>query len=223
MVNHHPDPELLAAFASGTLPLSQALTVSVHTERCSECRANLKRLNMLGAELLSSLSPKAGSAQLKSDVLAKLDLADTSPEQPAKPAIPLNKRIPAALRQFIPRSYDDLNWEYHGPAIRSATLCVDTNGARVEMIRIKPGGRVASHTHIGDEITVVLEGSFSDETGVFREGDFVLCDARHEHRPVATKDRECICLAVTNAPLRFTGLLGRLINPFMRRRFVPAM
>lgn len=219
MVNHHPDPELLAAFSSGTLPLSQALSVSVHLERCSECRANLFRLNTLGAELMADLPPQAGSEQLKSEVLAKLD------ETPA--AIPpkalRQSSIPAALRQFVPNSYDDLPWEYHGPSIRSVTLCVDTNGARVEMIRIKPGGRVASHTHTGDEITVVLEGSFSDETGVYREGDFVLCDARHVHRPVATKDRECICLAVTNAPLRFTGMLGRLINPFMRRKFVPAM
>ena len=37
------------------------------------------------------------------------------------------------------------------------------------------------------------------------------------HTPVATLDRECICLAVTEGPIQLTGFLGRLLNPFLRR------
>jgi putative transcriptional regulator len=36
------------------------------------------------------------------------------------------------------------------------------------------------------------------------------------HRPVVDSDEECICLAVLDAPLKLTGMIGRLVNPFLR-------
>ena len=32
-------------------------------------------------------------------------------------------------------------------------------------------------------------------------------------------DRECICLAVTEGPIQFTGFMRRLLNPFIRRSY----
>ena len=72
---------------------------------------------------------------------------------------------------------------------------------------------------MGDEYTVILEGSFSDEAGLYHKGDFLLRDASHEHTPVATLDKYCICLAVTEAPIQLTGFFGRLLNPFIRRSY----
>jgi putative transcriptional regulator len=34
--------------------------------------------------------------------------------------------------------------------------------------------------------------------------------------PTADDDGDCVCLAVTDAPLRLTGPIGRLFNPFIR-------
>ena len=217
MVNHHPAPELLTAFSAGSLQLSQALCVSTHIEFCNICQNNLRRLNSMGSALFETLPPQQVSAQLKSNVMSMLD---DSPQAEAVPAR-RHSRVPRALRQFIPEDYDSLPWTILSPSIRSATLCVDNNGARVEMVRIKPGGEVATHTHTGDEYTVIVEGSFSDEKGIYREGDFLLRDGSHQHKPVATKDRECICLTVTDAPIRFTGFFGRLLNPFIRKRYLP--
>ncbi len=220
MAKHHPAPELLTAFSAGSLHLSHALCVSTHIEHCDECRANLQRLNGMGAALLDTLEPHQVSGQLKASVLARLDDAPAGQPEPVPPR--RASHVPRALRQFIPAGYDELPWRILSPSIRSATLCTDTNGARVEMLRIKPGGQSASHTHTGDEYTVILEGSFSDETGIYREGDFVVRDGSHEHKPVATEDRECICLTVTDAPIKFTGFFARLFNPLMRKRYIPA-
>ena len=33
---------------------------------------------------------------------------------------------------------------------------------------------------------------------------------------IADEGQDCLCLAVTDAPLRLTGLFGRLLNPFIR-------
>ncbi len=103
--------------------------------------------------------------------------------------------------------------------IHSVELCRDSNGARVELLKIRPGGSATTHTHLGDEYTVILEGSFSDESGVYSQGDFMVKGAQDKHTSVATRNRECICLAVTEGPIQFTGFMSRLLNPFIRRSY----
>lgn len=221
MANHHPTPELLAAFSAGNLPLSQALCVSAHAENCSECTANLSRLDALGAQMMGDLSAQSGVDELKTKVLDQL--SDEAPLTPSMsrtipPSSPSN--IPRCLQQFIHSDYDALTWNYVSPSIKAAKLCTDTNGAKVEMLRIKPGGKAATHTHTGDEYTVILEGSFSDESGIYREGDFILRNGSHKHKPIASMDQECICLTVTHAPIKLTGFFTRWLNPLMNRQYL---
>ena len=47
-------------------------------------------------------------------------------------------------------------------------------------------------------------------------GDLEIADEATEPTPVAIGDVACICLAATDAPLRFVGLLPRLVQPFFR-------
>lgn len=216
MVEHHPAPELLAAFSAGSLPLGHALCVGVHTEYCNECQVNVQRLNKLGGQFFEDLQPASISENLRDSVFSMLDDTPES-EQIIVPTTKQNSDIPRSLRQFIPESYDALPWERVTPSIETAKLCVDTNGARVEMLRIKPGGNIATHTHTGDEFTMVLEGGFSDESGIYLAGDFVFKDGKHKHRPMATKDARCICLSVTDAPIAFTGFFTRWLNPLLKK------
>jgi len=215
--NSHPAYELLAAYSAGSLPLSQALCISAHLEHCHDCTRQLQRLNRLGSELMQQLKPAQASADLKNRLLESLDsLVD---EDQGHEAVLTDPSIPRCLRQFIDSSYDELAWKRVSPDIHSVELCRDGNGAKVELLKIKPGGSATTHTHLGDEYTVILEGSFSDESGLYRQGDFVVKGASDRHTPVATLDRECICLAVTEGPIQFTGFFSRLLNPLIRRSY----
>ncbi len=71
------------------------------------------------------------------------------------------------------------------------------------------------HGHRGMELTLVLSGSFSDDHGTFARGDIEEADESIEHQPVANEGEDCICLAVTDAPLRFHGIAA-LLQPFLR-------
>jgi putative transcriptional regulator len=62
------------------------------------------------------------------------------------------------------------------------------------------------------EMTLLLAGGFSDETGHYLRGDVALADPSVDHRPVADPGEDCLCLAVTDAPLRLTGRFGRYLN-----------
>ncbi len=217
MVNHHPTSDLLTLFSAGSLPMSQALCISAHIEHCTECQANVSRLNSLGASFFETQTPVKTSNHLKSSVLAMLD--EMPVVEQVKPAIDVNSNVPRCLQQFVPEGYDALKWKRLSPSIRTIELCTDTNGAKVELMRIKPGAKVGAHTHTGNEYTLVLEGSFSDNSGIYKKGDFVVRDSHHKHQPVVSMDNECICLAVTDAPIEFTGWMTRLLNPLIRRSY----
>ncbi len=221
-LKNHPEDELLAAYAAASLPLSQALCISVHLEHCSICTQNLRRLNQLGSELMQNLQPAPPSPELKHSLLNQIDqmsVNEAANETVTSQTNTSNQPLPRCLHQFIKTGYKDIPWKRLSRDIHSHELCRGQNNAKVELLRIKPGGTAGTHTHMGDEYTVILEGSFSDESGLYRQGDFLVRDSRHKHTPVATIDKECICLTVTEAPIQLTGFFGLLLNPLIRRSY----
>jgi putative transcriptional regulator len=74
---------------------------------------------------------------------------------------------------------------------------------------------VPAHTHRGQELTLVLSGAYHDETGRFARGDFQELDSDVVHQPHAEQDIDCICLAITDAPLRFKSLAAQLAQPLI--------
>lgn len=214
----HPNEEMLGAYSAASIEPSLALPVAAHLEFCSHCRTRLRQLNQVGSELMRRLKPSAPSDSLKQDLLDRLD--DLPPESVDSAPVPEPRHgdVPRCLRQFV-SDYERANWKRVSLDIESAELCREPNGNRVELLRIRPGGKATTHTHLGDEYTVILKGSFSDEDGLYRQGDFMLRDRRHRHTPVATLDQPCICLAVTEGPVQFTTWFGRLLNPLLRRGY----
>ncbi len=216
VTNHHPTDELLALYSAGSLPLSQALCVSTHLEYCDACGHKLRYLDRIGSTLMQKLKPSPASAELKVRTLEQLD---SLPEKQVETTSEVNSSLPRCLRQFINCSCDNLGWKRVSADISRVELWRDNNGAKVELLKIRPGGAAATHTHQGDEYTVVLEGSFSDEKGLYQRGDFLLRDQNDRHTPVATRDCECICLAVTEGPVQLTGFFSRILNPLIRRAY----
>ena len=72
------------------------------------------------------------------------------------------------------------------------------------------------HGHRGIELTLVLQGAFRDETDRFARGDVEIADEALVHTPTAEEGDPCICLAVTDAPLRFNSLIPRMLQPFLK-------
>jgi putative transcriptional regulator len=84
------------------------------------------------------------------------------------------------------------------------------------LYQIKAGGKIPEHTHRGTEMTLVLEGGFSDSEGSYDQGDFIFRQATDVHAPTALQSEDCICLAVLDAPLKFTNWKYRWMNPFVQ-------
>jgi putative transcriptional regulator len=120
------------------------------------------------------------------------------------------------LRGLVPHGFEPLPWSRALPGLRQSALRTGERAFQSVLHRVRPGGSVPRHDHRGLEFTVVLRGSFSDEFGVYGPGDFLLREPGICHHPVAAENGECICLTVQEAPVRFTGLLWRCLNPLLR-------
>lgn len=207
-ITHHiPDP-MLAAYAAGTLPQAFAVVVAAHVSMCDQCRVALEAHNAVGGAVLDTTGAVAVSDQMKDDLLAMLD----APFEPA----PVYRRkgiypgpVIEALKGRAPR------WKRLGAGVRQDILADDRHGS-LRLLYIPPGQAVPDHGHNGVELTLVLQGSFSDETGHFGVGDLEIADEGLEHTPIAGAEEPCICLAATDAPLRFNALIPRILQPLFR-------
>ncbi|MEM8799963.1 MAG: ChrR family anti-sigma-E factor [Pseudomonadota bacterium] len=216
-------PELLLDFATGAVSEPVALALATHASLNNEAAADLARLNQVGGALLET---EMGSDINESALDALLDRLDDEPALVARPAFDDETKaiIPEPLRGYLPSSLKDLNWRRSTAGVEEADLLVPhgqdnaADGAdyRVALLRIEPGREVPQHTHRGQELTVVLDGSYCDAENCFRRGDIEIADGDTDHAPLADAVTGCLCLIVMDAPLKLTGPIGRWLNPFIK-------
>ncbi len=213
-IRHHFDDATLMAYAAGTLPEGMALLVACHLHWCPACRDRVKHAEAVGGALLDSIEPKSMSANALDDILSRLDdeqpTVDVSPTQ----SVILPKDVPAPLHSYINTSLDNLPWKRLGYGVHHIDLNLGSKGT-TRLLKIAPGVSVPHHTHSGNELTLILRGSYSDEIGRFSAGDVADLDGEIHHQPIVDTDQDCICLIATDSPLKFSGLMGRLVQPFI--------
>ena len=213
---HHPSDERLLDYVSGAASEPVSLVIATHLALCPRCRRESQELESLGGALLDELPAESVSADCLDRMLARIERPE-SPAEPAKPASAAggDSSIPQPLRGYLDRPLADLPWRRRG-AISEVSLLSDVDNHATRLFWIRAGAAVSQHTHKGSELTLVLKGSFHDAHGRYVRGDVEEADSDIDHRPIAGEDEDCLCLAVTDAPLKQTSPLGRLINPFVR-------
>lgn len=209
MATYHPNDSLLLEYASGALPQSIALVVATHVGLCRQCQAASGGFEAVGGACLDDIAPVQMSADSVASMFALLD------DKPApEPVIARVPGIPSPLDEYLTEGFDALAWRGRSGGIQ--TFDLDVPDQRTFLLRIPEGGQSPTHTHRGKEYTLVVDGAFSDEDGEYFEGDFMVTDDAVTHKPQVIGGKACICLAVLESPVRLTGPLGWMINPFLR-------
>ena len=217
MPHHDPSEEMLFGYAAGSMNEPLALLVATHLALCPECRQAVAAYEMLGGEELEDQPPATLASDSLVRVLDSLDSPAARTEVPRAPQMAAcDLRVPRPLRDYMAGTLDNLDWHQRG-GIAEASLLAERSDFKTRLMRIRPNTAIPEHSHNGSEYTLVLTGGFSDHTGHFLRGDVAIADPSVQHRPVADANEDCICLAVTDAPLRFTGTIARLLSPLLQR------
>jgi len=211
---HAISDEFLLDHASGAASAPVGLLVASHLTLSPQARRSYRRFEALGGALLERVEPVPIASDSLDRMFARLDTAP-SPDTPAAPAI---DSLPAPLSQYVGGSVASLSWRQVTRGVEEAILPVNGRaGEKATLLRIAAGRAIPRHTHRGLEMTLVLEGAFDDEAGRYQRGDVCIADSAIEHQPVAAPTRDCLCLVVASSPIRLTGPLMRLLNPFLTR------
>lgn len=235
MITHHPDDNLLTEYSSGSLANALGVIVCAHLQTCPHCRKRVEQLNKLGAAILNHsvvevVQPDSFTqlmARIRSNSERSVDgknsqLSGAQQQAPQKlhPTYandPLLIHVPKIIAKILPRD-GKLKWKRVSGSLITARLKTGQSQYEVAFQRISSGGKVVEHDHRGLEVTMVLCGSFSDADGVYNQGDFLVRNPGEVHRPTATQNQDCLCISVVEAPVKVTGFMGKLINPFLSFR-----
>ncbi len=210
-IKHHLSDPILMAYSAGTLPEAFNLVVSTHISLCDECRARAESFDTVGGAVLEDVDKIEVSEACLAETLAMImDMPqDTDPVPPAR-----NGVFPQPLRDYVGGDLDSVRWKKLGGGV-SQYLLETSNEATVRLLHIPAGTSVPDHGHRGTELTLVLKGAFLDGDERFARGDIEVADEHLNHTPVADVGEDCICLAATDARLKFNKLIPRMAQPFI--------
>ena len=198
-------------YAAGILPEAFDLVIASHLSLSDESRARLSVFESIGGEIMDKETPVAMEADALTSVLDRLD-------DPVKPVVqkPLLEGVfPEPLQAYIGGDKDKVEWSPVGMGVKQCII--PTSGdATVRLLYIPGGAAVPDHGHNGTELTLVLQGAFSDELDHFARGDLEIATEDTEHTPIADEGEACICLAATDAPLKFKSIMPRLMQPLLK-------
>ena len=204
-VHHIPDG-ILTALVAGSLPYPFAMAVAAHVSLCDECRARFEAHRALGGLVIDGLAPSPLTPDALERALAGLDRAGPEP-------LGRGTKWPVPIDGLVGEHGPE--WRPLGFGARQAILWTGAEGS-LRLLSIPAQQAVPEHSHGGLELTLVLSGAFADETGTYGPGDLEVADGNLEHTPRTIGDVPCVCLAATDAPLRFHSFIPRLLQPFFR-------
>jgi len=220
MIRHHIDDATVVSYAAGTLTPGAAVVIAAHLEMCSECRNHVAEAESIGGSLLYETQEVNLSPGAVNDLLEMLDVSLRK-----EPADRMNKAravydqdrvLPRCVSQIINMPLEDISWRRLGYGVSLFRIETGEDDlGKLYLMKIESGRKMPEHGHSGNELTLVLSGSYHDKLGTFGRGDMADLDGETEHQPVVSDDEDCICLVAIDSPTNFKGLIPRLMQPLI--------
>lgn len=209
-ITHHPGHESLMSCSAGSMPEAFAAVMASHIEVCQTCRADLAIMEDIGVSLFGNISPQAMSREAP-----VMEFRRSESDVDSLPPVSIVKGdVPLPLQQRIGAYLDDIPWKTMAPGVKHHQIELSQGAlGDLRLIKVAPGHALPEHGHGGSELTLVLRGSYKDQTGEYKAGDLADLDDSIEHSPVAHPVDGCICLIATDRKIRFKSVFAKLLQP----------
>jgi putative transcriptional regulator len=204
--------EWLLSYAAGALNPGRSLMVASHLAYHDDLQEAVADAEAIGGSILESQRGSDVPDVVLEQLMARLD--DKSVPE-IRPVTSAGRQIPQPLVDFIGHDFDSVKWRFMGPGMQNARLWNGPNDERLWLLKARGGVVVPEHGHNGEEWTLVLKGSYQTELGQFGVGEIDVANDDIIHQPLIGQDEECICLVMTEGPIRMQSLAGRLVQPFI--------
>jgi putative transcriptional regulator len=224
MIRFHPTNQTLVGFAEGNIAPNEALLVAAHCDLCEKCSAKAMASTEVAADSVFDDDAET-LARIDNELGNMFDAIVSRPQLAARPLADSQSGhlfldgksffIPPTLRRFAEQVGD---WSHSVGKLWQAPVSIGGKNL-ANFIYMEKGGSVPEHTHIGKELTLVLNGRFSDGVNDYETGDFISLNQNHTHMPTASLNAGCLVFSIIDEPLHFTSGWARLINPLSHLYF----
>ena len=219
---------LLLDYVTGALDRPLEILVETHISLNTQSAKQLRMLMQLGGVLLEECEPVSLSEGALDAVMneihafeeAKANNEYSSSSQNrdnvvsfiAPSSEKLTTHLPRPLADYIPDLSCDKSWRRISKGLSQCRITFNGTEVEANIYRIAPGTAIPVHSHEGTEVTLVLAGGFTDETGAFGPGDIAIQETGATHKPVADDDGECIVFAINEGNIRLANPIGRVLS-----------
>ena len=204
---------LLAEYSAGHVSAPAAALVSAHLDMRPESAAFVADLESAGGTWLDDLRP--ADVDHRDSILDAIFASDQEDGNPVGvDTAAAAGLVPPQIAELLGIDGNDIPWKSRLGGIREVRRKY-VDGSSASLLWIRAGQQIPTHTHDGIELTLVLQGAFSDADGRFGRGDVAIADDDVDHCPTAEPGEDCICFVVLDAPLKFTGPVTRFLGPIL--------
>lgn len=202
--------------SAGSMPEAFAAVMASHISICPACRKELALMEDIGVELFRGIAPAPISREAPIAVMRRAE-ADAAPSQGRALGGLTPGGMPTPIAPFAGDDLDSVPWRALAPGVKHFPLPLSSGAqGQLRLIKVAPGAKLPEHDHGGSELTLVLRGSYRDETGHYGPGDVADMSEGISHSPVADAAEGCVCLIATEKKMRFKTVMARLMQPFTR-------
>ncbi|MEO0608499.1 MAG: ChrR family anti-sigma-E factor [Pseudomonadota bacterium] len=205
--------EIYSQYAAGCLDPAFSLMVETQAALRPDVDRAVARAEAIAGLFFESEAQAELSENAAAKALAMIDAYEANIRPNAQAVHQANQgleeilALPEPLRETTLNSLRAGKWQNLTQGVRRLKLDAGSQ-AEVELYRIEPGCTVPRHSHKGSEFTLVVAGGFTDESGSFGPGDLSVKGQSDTHQPTGDPGSVCFALAVRDAGLKFTGVIG---------------
>ncbi|MEP3891210.1 MAG: ChrR family anti-sigma-E factor [Hellea sp.] len=200
-------------YAAGKLSPAKHMLVACQSEISDQVSDRIAFQEGVAASLLEDGASEALSPLFMGNVLAAL------PEQgmgaALAPCDPAQGLAPKSLRHMLGHGLKDMKWKSLVPGVAVHDILGNRHtkdGDRLYLLKVKGGMKMPQHSHNGEEWTLILTGSYKTGERQFVRGDLHIEDETETHAPHIDEGEDCICLVMTQGPLKMQGWLPRAVQ-----------
>ena len=207
------DEDAITDYALGTLSPAKHVMLACQSEISEDVAERVAFQEEIAASLIEDGASESLSPLFMGNVLASLPPQEGGAVSSAGDQDGL---APKSLRHMLGHGLKDMKWKSLIPGVAVHDILGNrktVDGDRLYLLKAKGGMRMPDHGHNGEEWTLILTGSYTVGERRFTRGDMHIEGEDEIHAPHIDEGEDCICLVMTQGPLKMQGWLPKLIQP----------
>ena len=210
------EDEWLSLQSAGALSDAKQFLLDCQADMRPDVRGTFGASDHVAGALLEGAPSEALSDAFLGKLTSSLSGPHIEPDVEEAPSLDAYPDwMPKRLAAFMARRDMPLKWRAAGIGVQRASVARTETGERMYLLRAGPGFSIPSHSHRGEEWTLVLAGGYKVDGQGYGYGDVQREDATCTHTLRVDDDGPCISLIVDEGRLKFESPLLKIIQPLL--------